>query len=96
MTGFVLTPRARADLEDIWDYTQAQWNAAQAECYLRGIERAIKSLARNPRLGRSCDEIRAGYFKFHTGSHVLFYRRKLGKIEVVRILHQRMDFERHL
>jgi plasmid stabilization system protein ParE len=29
-------------------------------------------------------------------SHVLFYRKDRGDIVIVRVLHMRMDFERHL
>ena len=29
MTGFVLTPAAQADIENIWDYTVARWNVDQ-------------------------------------------------------------------
>ena len=52
--------------------------------------------ARDPRRGRPCDDVRAGYFRHPVGSHVVFYRRVAGGIDVVRILHQRMDFQRHL
>jgi len=33
---------------------------------------------------------------FQVGSHVVFYRLIDKHIDIVRILHQRMDFERHL
>jgi len=36
------------------------------------------------------------YWKYAVGAHVLFFRRTTDGIEVVRVLHQRMDFERHL
>jgi toxin ParE1/3/4 len=52
-------------------------------------------LAADPRLGRTCDEVRPGYRKYPVGSHVVFYRIARGGIDVARILHQRMDFERH-
>jgi toxin ParE1/3/4 len=47
-------------------------------------------------MGRACPEIRRGYHKYRAGSHVLFYRLIDGGIEVVRILHEQMDFGRHL
>lgn len=40
--------------------------------------------------------IRKGYFKLRTGSHVLFFRVGENDIEIMRILHQRMDVDRHL
>ena len=33
---------------------------------------------------------------YPAGSHVLFYRNVKAGIDIVRILHSRMDFERHL
>jgi plasmid stabilization system protein ParE len=40
--------------------------------------------------------LRAGYYKIPCGSHVLFYRLAADGIDVVRILHERMDNERHI
>ncbi len=94
--GYVLSPLARSDLEDIWTYSRLQWGLNQAEAYLRDIQRAIEAAAANRRRGRPCDDIRQGYFKLAIGSHILFYRQADGDIDVVRILHQRMDFDRHL
>jgi toxin ParE1/3/4 len=96
MKRFALSPRALADIEEIWDYTVEQWNVGQAEVYLRKIKAAVEAVADDPRLGRPCDEVRAGYRKYPAGSHILFYRPTPDGIDIVRILHQRMDFERHL
>jgi toxin ParE1/3/4 len=91
-----LRPRARRDLEDIWDHTAKTWGPAQAEIYLRQIETSLATIAQEPMIGRACDEIRAGYRKFPAGSHIVFYRIDADTIDVVRILHQRMDIDRHL
>lgn len=97
MSGYLLSPAARSDLEDIWNYTLQRWDAIAAEDYLRQIQRVIERAAANPEIGRPCDEIRPGYRKLAAGSHVLFYRLTANDlIDVVRILHQRMDVDRHL
>jgi toxin ParE1/3/4 len=96
MTRYVVSPRAQADIEDIWDYTAARWDISQAERYIRAIRATIETLADDPLLGRGCDEIREGYRKYPVGSHVVFYRMRDIGLDVVRILHQRMDFARHL
>ena len=57
---------------------------------------AIETVAEEPRRGRACDETRAGYFKYPAGSHMIFYRRAVNVVDIVRILHSRMDFEQHL
>lgn len=96
MVRYVLSPLAQADLEAIWDYTAETWGAVQAEAYVRQVMESIKHVASNPSLGRNCDHVRRGYRRFATGSHVVFYRLSGDLIDVVRILHQRMDFDRHL
>ena len=96
MSTFVLSPRAQADVDEIWDYTVERWSENQAESYIRDIWQAIEVVAADPRKARACDEIRLGYRKHPVGSHVLFFRTLDDGIDIVRILHQRMDFERHL
>lgn len=96
MSGFVLTPRARTDLQAVWTYTADRWSVEQADRYTRLIHRAIQIVAVDPRRWRSCDQVRSGYYKYPVGSHVLFFRKHNSGILVVRILHQSMDFERHL
>lgn len=92
----IFSPRAKADLDDVWDYTTTRWSLDQAERYLRRIQRATLTIAEAPKPGRSCDEIRPGYFKRTVGSHVIFYRLRADAVDIVRILHVRMDFDRHL
>ena len=95
MTRYVLSPRAQNDMESIWDYTAERWSDEQAERYARaaGSDRDDRS---DPRRARACDHIRAGYRKYSVGSHVIFFRAAANGIDIVRILHQRMDFDRHL
>lgn len=95
MRRYTLSPRAQSDLEEIWDYTAARWSVDQAEIYVCQIKAAVEAAA-DPRRGRACDEVRAGYRKYPAGTHVLFYRTMANGVDIVRILHQRMDFERHL
>ena len=96
MSRYVLSPRARADLEEIWDYTAQRWGIDQAEVCIRLLQGAIETLADDPHKGRPCSEVRAGYRSHSVGSHVLFFRSIKSVIDIVRILHNRMDFERHL
>jgi toxin ParE1/3/4 len=92
----IISPRAAADIDDIWEYTNERWGERQAVIYIRLIQSAIDAVAANPKAGRTCDEVRAGYRKYPVGSHVVFYLVTTATITVVRILHQRMDVERHL
>ncbi|HEV6967760.1 type II toxin-antitoxin system RelE/ParE family toxin [Roseateles sp.] len=95
MTGFILSPLAQNDLGGIWDYTARHWGNDQADHYVRQIVAVCADLAAGRKPGRNAEAIRPGYRKCAVGSHVLFYRIGEG-VEVIRILHQRMDVERHL
>lgn len=97
MTGrFTLLPRAQRDLDAIWDYTAKRWGIDQAEAYTVQLGQHVAMVAGTPSLGKGCPEVRAGYYRFPSGSHILFYRLVDGTIEVVRILHERMDYILHL
>jgi toxin ParE1/3/4 len=96
MSRYILSPRAKADLDEIWDFTVRTWGEQQAEDYIRLLVGAIETVAENPRKGRACGEIRKDYRKYLAGSHMIFFRKIKSGIDVVRILHGRMDFGQHL
>lgn len=96
MKPYRLTPAAQHDLSEIWDYTQGRWDTAQAERYVLEIRGAVERVAVDPERGRACDEIRPGYKRYSIGSHLVFYVETRDTVDVIRILHQRMDPTRHL
>ena len=96
MPSFRLTERARADLRAIGRYTQATWGREQRNRYLARLDACFHLLALEPHRGRACDEIRPGYRKYHVGRHLIFYRESQDGVEIIRILHDRMDIEAHL
>ncbi len=96
MKTYRLTPAAQQDLSTIWDYTQEQWDARQAERYVDELRFGIERVAADPARGRRCDHIRPGYRRYSIGSHLVFYVETDTTVDVVRILHRRMDPERHL
>ena len=97
MTAVGFTPRARRDLAEIWDFTAVRWGPEQADRYVRTIMATIEEVAAGTRKGRPIDDVRAGYQRIRSGSHLIFFRPGPGgRIDVVRVLHQRMDVGRHL
>lgn len=97
MANFTLTQKAIADLKDIARFTQKRWGREQRNKYLELLDASFHKVARNPSMGRDCGEIKAGYLKFPTGSHVIYYRRSSGPaIEIIRVLHESMDVETQL
>jgi toxin ParE1/3/4 len=97
MKQLTLTPAALADLEEVWHYTAERWSDEQAERYTGAIANACQDIADQRRTGRSIDDIRRGYFKLAIGKHLVIYRLTSdGAVDIVRILHQRMDVVDHL
>jgi toxin ParE1/3/4 len=90
-----LTPLAETDLEEIWRYTASHWSSEQADRYVRDLVSTMEALAFGSKSGRAC-VVRDGYFRYAVGSHVVFYLESAHSVDVIRILHQRMDIERHL
>jgi toxin ParE1/3/4 len=95
VAGFRFSRRAEADLLNIGDYTLRKWGKAQATRYLGELEACCQTLAREPALGRLCDDVRPGLRRHEHGKHVVFYRQERSGILVSRILHQRMLPDRH-
>src|SRR3546814_46044 len=91
---FDLTRSAQADLRSIARFTQSRWGLRQRNVYLREVDQVFRSLAKNPLMGRACDEVREGYRKLPHGAHVIYYK-PVGEDEllIVRILHVTMDVD---
>lgn len=93
MVNFQLTELAKQDLRSIGRYTQATWGREQRNTYLAKIDASFHLLAVEPQLGKSCDDLRPGYRKYPVGKHLIFYRQSKDGLEIIRILHERMDIE---
>ncbi|NOY13318.1 MAG: type II toxin-antitoxin system RelE/ParE family toxin [Deltaproteobacteria bacterium] len=94
MADFTLTGKAKNDLKEIARFTQKRWGRDQRNKYLKILDGSFHQLALNPSIGRDCSELKFGYHKFPTGSHVIYYRSKSDSlIEIVRVLHASMDVE---
>lgn len=91
----MLTPQAQSDIEQIWNYTANRWSLDLSNIGLRLVRTAIETVAADPDRGHICDDLRTGYRKYSTGSHVIFYRTTADGVDIVRVLHQRLDFDQH-
>lgn len=93
-----ISKQASNDLEEIWLYTFENWSVAQADRYINLILNEIDFIAKNPRSGKDYSKVRKGYYCSRIKSHLVFYKinQKKQEIQVIRILHQRMDTEARL
>ncbi len=92
-----LRPSAEKDFVDIGTYTREEWSEAQAQRYLQKLLETIRQIGEWPLAGRKLREVRTGYHCRRSGSHLIFYIVKLdGPVEIVRILHEKVDIRRQL
>lgn len=96
MKPLFLRPSARADLRQIARDSKREWGVARAKIYLASLTASLSRLRDMPELGVECVDLRPGYRRYGVGSHAVFYRLTSDRIEVIRVLHQRMDAGRHL
>jgi toxin ParE1/3/4 len=96
--SYKLSVKAAEDLENIWLYTFENWSAEQADRYINLIFDEIEYVADNPNSGRDFNHIRKGYRYSKVKSHLIFYRLTTNEndIEVIRVLHQKMDIKNRL
>lgn len=95
---YKISAKAREDIEEIWLYTFKNWSIEQADRYVSLLFEEINYLAQHPDSGREFDNIRKNYRGSKLKSHLIFYRwiKSQGYIEIIRVLHERMDIENRL
>ena len=97
MRKFDLTRSAQEDLKSIARYTQERWGLRQRNTYLKEVDQVFHALAKNPLMGRACDDLREGYRKFPHGGHVIYYKCPTeDELLIVRILHTAMDVDSNI
>jgi toxin ParE1/3/4 len=93
---FVISKKAITDLEAIWFYTVEKWSVEQADRYYNLIFEELNYICKNSTAGKSMEHVRKGYLFSKVKSHLIFYKISNDTIEVIRILHERMDIENRL
>lgn len=97
MAKYVLTNKAVEDLTRIWDYTYEEWSENLAEKYYELIISTFEEIAQSPALGKSYASLSKEILGFKVGKHIVFYRTlTLQEVEIVRVLHARMDLKNRL
>lgn len=95
---YKISVKATEDLEQIWLYTFEHWSKQQADRYLELIFNEVAYLAQNPNSGRDFGHVREHYRCSKVKSHLIFYKviEEHDIIEVIRVLHERMDIRTRL
>ena len=93
---FIISEKAVSDLEEIWLYTVQRRSVEQADRYYNLIFDEINYICRNINTGKSMEHVRKGYLASKVKSHLIFFRVLNETVEIVRILHERMDIKNRL
>ncbi|CAL67323.1 type II toxin-antitoxin system RelE/ParE family toxin [Christiangramia forsetii] len=92
-----ISQKALEDLDKIWIYTFKKWSKVQADRYYNLIIEEIHFIADNFLTGKSAEQTRKNYRVTKIKSHLIFYRKDENQtVEIIRILHERMDIKRRL
>jgi plasmid stabilization system protein ParE len=96
MSGYVLTPLAKADIFDIWAYI-ADHNQDAADRVEQAIFDACAFLAEAPARGHSRPDLTARPLRFWTLSrypnYVIVYRPEETPLQIVAVMHGKRDIQ---
>ena len=96
MKKLIVSGPAISDLEGIAAYTEKKWGQPQKVKYLEQLQTCFASIQANPKRGTPRDDIIEGYRSVSERRHVIFYRETDAAVEIVRVLHERMDLGKKL
>lgn len=94
--NLVISPIARDDLKDIYQFGMRSWGEAQSSKYLDTLKAQLWTIAEQPEMGVERKELLPNMRSFPIENHVIFYRLEIEQIEIIRVLHGRQDPQRHI
>ncbi|MCG8309832.1 MAG: type II toxin-antitoxin system RelE/ParE family toxin, partial [Cytophagales bacterium] len=94
ITTYELSQEADRDLDEIFDYTEAEFGFDRAVAYITQFDVIFEKLLDNPKLGKGRDDIKPGLRSFPKAEHIVFYRILKDRLRIVRVLHGSRDLPR--
>jgi len=91
-----ISDEALWDLQEISNYTWAQWGEEQEQKYLDLMYRALEQIADDSSRARCRNDLYQGCRMLLAGKHAIFFMIQEDSVSVARILHQAMDYRSHL
>ncbi|MEM7619745.1 MAG: type II toxin-antitoxin system RelE/ParE family toxin, partial [Pseudomonadota bacterium] len=87
MASYKLSKQAAKDLKSIYKKSHTDFGKTQAESYTLDLGGRFSLLTSFPGMGLPADISTKSYFKFPSGSHVIYYMKTDYGILIGRILH---------
>jgi toxin ParE1/3/4 len=92
MNRYSIAPRAKADLDEVWDYLGIRKDApAAARRQVEMLFDKFSLLAAHPLLGEARSDLGADLRSFVAGNYVVVYRVGGDEIEIARVAHGARD-----
>ena len=97
MAEYIISEKALEDLNNIWIYTAENWSVEQANRYYNLIVDEIEYVSENLENAKDFKNVRKNYKFSKVKSHLVFYKKTENtEMEVVRILHEKMDIKNRI
>lgn len=90
---YQLSRLAVGDLENIWNYTFANWSLKQADKYIKQIVKQIEEVSLSPEIGRPIFRISPNHRMIKVNSHLIVYKIEKEILKIDRIIHEKMDIK---
>jgi toxin ParE1/3/4 len=88
-----VSPHAKQDLVEVFLFI-AQDNLEAAQRMHSEFQQTFLTIAGQPSMGRSRDELAAGIRSLAVGKYVIYYRRVGRAVRILRLLHGARDIEK--
>lgn len=88
--------RALAELDAIRDHSRKNWGAQQKRKYIGDLFASFAALSRHPERYPLVEGRADGLRRARSGAHIIIFNVTSERVEIVRILHESMDFEAQL
>ncbi|NRS90871.1 toxin ParE1/3/4 [Flavobacterium sp. 7E] len=97
MAEYIISEKALEDLNNIWVYTAENWSVEHANRYYNLIVDEIEYVSVSFDKTKDFSNIMKNYKFSKVKSHLVFYKKTENtEMEVVRILHERMDLKNRI
>lgn len=85
-------------MQSIFEYTLTNWGVEQFHLYRKRLNRALEAIAEDPMLigSKERDDLLEGCRFYRVEHHYIVYRIGSNGIEVGRVLHEKMNFEKQI
>ena len=91
-----LTDRAKSDILKLLSYTAEMWGERQAYEYKNLINKALAAIEQILNIGYAKADLNGEIMCFSAGRHLLFYKVRGQAVHILRVLHDSMDYARHV